>query len=79
MGVQNCILKTDSKVIAGQIKMECMVRDATLEKYLAINRRMENYFIGFTAEYIERTKNTESNDLAMAGTRKTTLPPDVFF
>jgi ribonuclease HI len=35
MGVQNCILKTDSKVITGQIEKECIRRDATLERYLA--------------------------------------------
>jgi ribonuclease HI len=79
MGVQNCILKIDSKVIACQIEKECMARDATLEKYLAIDKRMENYFRGFTVEYIERTKNTEADELAKVAARKTTLPPDVFF
>jgi ribonuclease HI len=42
MRVHNCILKTNSKVIASQIEKECMARDATLERYLAIIRRMEN-------------------------------------
>jgi ribonuclease HI len=79
MGVQNCILKIDSKVIVGQIKKECMARDAILEKYLAINKRMENYFRGFTVEYIERTKNTKADELAKVAAKKTTLPPDVFF
>jgi ribonuclease HI len=79
MGVQNCILKIDSKVIAGQIEKEYMARDATLEKYLAIIRRMENYFRGFIFKYIERTKNTKVDELAKAAARKTTLPPDVFF
>jgi ribonuclease HI len=36
MGVQNCIFKTYSKVIASQIEKECMTRDGTLERYLAI-------------------------------------------
>jgi ribonuclease HI len=58
MGVQYCMLKTDSKVVGSQIEKECMARDATLEKYLAVVQRMENYFKGFTVEYIERTKNT---------------------
>jgi hypothetical protein len=48
-------------------------------KYLAIIRRMENYFKGFTVEYIERTKKTEADELAKAVARKTTLPPDMFF
>jgi ribonuclease HI len=79
MGVQNCILKTDSKVIASQIEKECMRRDATLERYLAIVRRMENYIKGFTVEYVERKKNTESDELTKAAARKVVLQPDVFF
>jgi ribonuclease HI len=79
MGVQNCILKTDSKVIAGQIEKECVARDATLERYLATVRTMENYFKGITVEYIERTKNTEAEELAKIAPRKAALQPDVFF
>jgi hypothetical protein len=44
------MLKTDSKVIAGQIIKECMGRDETLERYLAAIRRMEKRFKGFTVE-----------------------------
>jgi hypothetical protein len=36
MGVQNCILRIDSKVITGQIEKECIARDYTLERYLAL-------------------------------------------
>jgi ribonuclease HI len=39
--VQRCILRTDSKVVAGQIEKECISREPTLEKYLALVRRME--------------------------------------
>jgi hypothetical protein len=35
IAVQQCILKTDSKVIACQIKKECITRDEILERYLA--------------------------------------------
>jgi ribonuclease HI len=79
MGVHNCTLKIDSKVIVSQIEKECMVRDATLERYLATIRRMENYFKGFTAEYVKRTKNTEADELAKAAARKIAFPLDVFF
>jgi ribonuclease HI len=79
MRVHNCILKIDSKVIAGQIEKECMARDATLERYLANVRRMENYFKGFIAEYIERAKNIEADELAKTVARKAVLQPDVFF
>jgi acetolactate synthase regulatory subunit len=61
MGVQHYILKIDSKVIASQIKKECITRDETLERYLAVIRRMERFFKGFTVQYIERTKNSEAD------------------
>jgi hypothetical protein len=66
-------------VISGQIEKECIARDITLEKYLALIRRMENYFRGFFIEHIERRKNTEVDELAKGTTRKTRLPHDVFF
>jgi hypothetical protein len=52
---------------------------ATLERYLALVRRMENHFNGYTVEYIERSKNSEADELAMAAARNTPLPTDVFF
>jgi hypothetical protein len=76
MGVQYCTLKIDSKVIVSQIEKECMARDVNLERYLG---RMENYFKGLIVEYIERTKNTEADEVAKASTRKAVLPLDVFF
>jgi ribonuclease HI len=79
MGVQYCTLKTDSKVIAIQIESECMARDVTLERYLAIVRRMRNYFKGFIVEHIKRMKNTKADELAKATAKKVALPPDVFF
>jgi ribonuclease HI len=79
MGVQGCILKIDSKVIVGQIEKECIARDVTLERHLALVQRMENYFKGFLVEHIERAKNTEANELAKATVRKTTLPLDLSF
>jgi hypothetical protein len=79
MGVQHCILKIDSKVIASQIEKECIARDKTLERYLAAVRRMERFFKGFTVQYIERAKNTEVDQLAKVAANKAVLPPDVLF
>jgi ribonuclease HI len=78
IGVQRCTLRTDSKVVAGQIEKECITRDATLKKYLALVRRMENYFKGFTVEHIDRNKNTEADELMKAVAHNTPLPTDVF-
>jgi hypothetical protein len=76
--VQRCTLRTDSKVVAGQIKKDCITREPTLEKYLTLIRRMENHFKGFTVEYIERSKNTEADELAKTAAHNTPLPADVF-
>jgi hypothetical protein len=79
IGVQTCVLRIDFKVVLGQIEKECIARELTLKKYLTLVRRMENYFKGFTVEYIERNKNTEADDLAKAVARNIPLPADVFF
>jgi ribonuclease HI len=36
IGVQPCVLRTDSKVVSGQIEKECIAREPTLERYLAL-------------------------------------------
>jgi hypothetical protein len=46
---------------------------------LALIRRKESYFKGFTIEYIERTKNAEADELAKSTAHNTPLPDDVFF
>jgi hypothetical protein len=79
MGVQSCTLKTDSKVIARQIEKDCIARNATLERYLALVRRMENYVRQFSVSHMEGAKNTKTDEMAKAMTQKTTLPLDVFF
>jgi acetolactate synthase regulatory subunit len=56
-----------------------MARDETLERYLDVVRRMENFFKGFTVKHIERAKNTEAEELTKAVARETVLPMDVFF
>jgi hypothetical protein len=40
---------------------------------------MQNYFKGFTLEYIEQNKNIEADDLANAVARNTPMPPDRFY
>jgi ribonuclease HI len=78
IGVQRCILRTDSKVVAGQIEKECIAREPTLDKYLALVRQMDNFFKGFTVEYIDRNKNSKADELAKATAHNILLPPDVF-
>jgi ribonuclease HI len=49
-GVQTCTLHTNSKVIVGQIEKECIAREPTRKRYLALVKRMQCYFKGFTVE-----------------------------
>jgi hypothetical protein len=77
--MQTCVLRTDSKVVSGQIEKECLVREQTLERYLALVRRMESYFRGFTVEYIECNKNDEADEIAKATAHNTLMSVDVFF
>jgi ribonuclease HI len=76
--IQRCILRMNSKVVIGQIEKEYIAREHTLEKYLSLVRRMENFFNGFTVEYIDRNKNTEADELAKVAAHNTLLPADVF-
>jgi hypothetical protein len=65
--------------VASQIEKECVAREPTLERYLALVRRMENYFKGFVVEYIKRSKNYEADELAKATARSMPLLVDDFF
>jgi hypothetical protein len=40
---------------------------------------MERFFKGVTVHYIERTKNEESDELAIAAAKKAVVPLEVFF
>jgi ribonuclease HI len=70
---------TNSKVVVSQIEKECVAREPTLKRYLALVRRMESYFKGFTVEYIEKSKNSKANELAKAAAHHMSLPTDMFF
>jgi ribonuclease HI len=39
--VTTCIVKTDSKIVAGQIKKDCIAREPVLMQYLSAVRRLE--------------------------------------
>jgi ribonuclease HI len=79
IGFQRCTLHTDSKVVARQIEKESIVMEPTLGRYLALVRRMENNFKGFTVEYIERTKNAEADGLGKLAAHNTSVSINIFF
>jgi hypothetical protein len=72
-------VRTDSKVVTSYIEKEGNTREPTLEKYLALVRRMEIYLKGFIVAHIDRNKNATADELAKAAGQNTLLPVDVFF
>jgi hypothetical protein len=48
LGVTTCIIKTDSKVVAGQIEKDYSAKDPALLQYLTTVRSLEKQFKGFT-------------------------------
>jgi hypothetical protein len=77
--VQTCILRTNYKGVVSQIEKECITREPTLKRYVALVRRIESYFKGFMVKYIERNKNFEVDELMKAAARNTPPPIDLFF
>jgi ribonuclease HI len=78
IGVHTCILHTYLKVVSSQIEKECIAREPTPVKNLALVRRIENHFKGFKVEYIERSINTKTDELAKVTAHNMPLPTDVF-
>jgi hypothetical protein len=79
IGGITCTLPTNSKVIVSQIEKERIAREPTLERYLALIRRMETHFEGLIVEYIERSKNLEADESAKLLANNMPLLTDIFF
>jgi hypothetical protein len=77
--VTTCIIKTDSKVMTGQIEKDYSAKELVLIQYLAAIRSLEKQFKGFTLQHIERNKNEEADTLAKAAAKGEPLPSDVFY
>jgi ribonuclease HI len=79
LGVTTCIIKTDSKVVAGQVEKDYAAKDPALLQYLTAVRSLERQFKGFTLQHVDRAKNEEADALAKAAARGEALPSDVFY
>jgi ribonuclease HI len=79
LGVTTCIIKTDSKVVAGQVEKEYSAKDPALMQYLTAVRSLERQFKGFTLQHVDRARNEEADALAKAAARGEALPSDVFY
>jgi ribonuclease HI len=56
LGVTTCIIRTDSKVVAGQIEKEYSAKEPVLMQYLTAVHDLEKQFKGFTLQHAERKK-----------------------
>jgi ribonuclease HI len=79
LGVTTCIVRTDSKLVAGQVKKEYTAKDPTLMQYLTAVHSLERQFKGFTLQHVDRAKNEEADALAKAAAKGEALPSDVFY
>jgi ribonuclease HI len=79
LSVTTCIIRTDSKVVAGQIEKEYSAKKHVLMQYLTAVRSLEKQFKGFTLQHVDRNKNEEADTLAKATTKGEALPSDVFY
>jgi ribonuclease HI len=79
LGVTTCIIRTDSKVVAGQVEKDYAAKDPALMQYLAVVRSLKRQFKSFTLQHMERAKNEEADALAKAAARGEALPSDVFY
>jgi ribonuclease HI len=77
--VTTCIIRIDSKVIAGQIEKEYSAKEPVLMQYLTAVRGLDKQFKGVTLQHVERNKNEEVDALAKAVAKGEALPSDVFY
>jgi ribonuclease HI len=79
LGVTTCIIKTDSKLVVGQVEKEYSAKDPALMQYLTAVRSLKRQFKGFTLQHVDRTKNEEADVLAKEAAKGEALPSDVFY
>jgi ribonuclease HI len=79
LGVTTCIVRTYSKVVAGQVEKEYSAKDPALMQYLTVVRNLEKQFKGFTLQHVDRARNEEADVLAKAAAKGEALPSDVLY
>jgi ribonuclease HI len=79
LGVTTCIVRTDSKVVDGQVEKEYSAKDPALMQYLTAVRSLERQFKGFTLQHVDRARNDDADALAKAAAKGDALPSDVFY
>ena len=78
-GAKTLLIKTDSRVVAGQVEKEYLAHNPELARYLAAVRGLERRFKGFSLQYIPRADNSEVDELAKATANNVALPEGTFY
>jgi ribonuclease HI len=78
LGVKTCIVKTDSKVIVGQIENDCTAQEPVLLQYVLVMQSLKKQFKGFSIQHVDKSKNKYTDALAKA-TARDPMPSDVLF
>jgi ribonuclease HI len=79
LGVKTCIVKTDSKIVAGQIEKIALQKSSSSYYTSQPCEVLKKRFRGLTTQHIDRNKNDEVGALAKATARGDPLPSDVFY
>jgi hypothetical protein len=79
LGVTTCIVRIDSKVVAGQVEKDYLAKDPALMQYLTAVRSLEKQFKGFTLQHVDCARNEEADALAKAAAKGEALPSNVFY
>jgi ribonuclease HI len=79
LGAKIVQAKTDSQVVAGQVKKQYMAREPELVKYMVTVRTLERRFQGFTLKYIPRAENLEADELAKVAANNLPIPEGTFY
>jgi ribonuclease HI len=79
LGVTTCIIKTDSKLVVGQLEKKYSAKHPALMQYLTAVSSLKRQFKCFTLQHVDRTKNEEADVLAKEVAKGEALPSDVFY
>jgi ribonuclease HI/probable phosphoglycerate mutase len=79
IGIQRLVIKTDSQIVARQLKKDYKARDPELARYLQFLRDQEKHFEGFIVKNIPKNDNSDADELAKDAAQNKSLPQDVFY
>ena len=64
LGIKNLRVRTDSKLIVGQITNDCEVKEERMKKYLQLTNQFIDEFDDVKLELILREENLAANEVA---------------